>query len=174
MDSLLRKTPMLRNIDPLLTPDLLHALCAMGHGDEIAVVDAHYPADAAGRASSIGKVLRLDGADSARAINAILSVLPLDTFVDSPAERMMVDDHPDELPHVQREAQREVDRAFGKPLPMAAVARKSYYERARQAYAVVITGETRGWGCFLFKKGLDVTPDAPSTQGHSHISTYHS
>jgi L-fucose mutarotase len=163
---------MLRNIDPLLTPDLLHALCAMGHGDEIAVVDAHYPADAAGRASSVGKALRIDGADSARAIKAILSVLPLDSFVESPAQRMMVDGQPDEWPHVQREAQHEVDRGNGKPTPMTAVPRKTYYERARQAYAVVITGETRGWGCFIFKKGLDVTPDVPSSEGRAHISSY--
>ena len=79
---------MLKGIDPVLTPDVLHALCSMGHGDEIAVVDAHYPAETSGRSSTVGKVLRLDGIDTARAVRAILSVLILDSFVSHPAERM--------------------------------------------------------------------------------------
>jgi L-fucose mutarotase len=163
---------MLKNVDPLLTPDLLHALSSMGHGDEIAVVDAHYPADTAGRASVVGKPLHLDGADSGRAARAILSVLPLDEFVPNPAERMMVDNAPNELPSVQVEVQREIDAAFGKSLKMTTIPRKEYYERAKKVYAVIITGETRGWGCFILKKGLIVTPDAPSDQGNTHIASY--
>jgi L-fucose mutarotase len=158
---------MLKGIDPILTPDVLHALCSMGHGDEVAVVDAHYPADAAGRSSSIGKVLRLDGVDSARAIRAVLSVLPLDSFVPHPAERMQVDDEPETLPQVQREAQAEVNTAAGEPELFATVVRQDFYERAKKTYCVIITGETRGWGCFIFKKGLETSPDAPRTEGHT-------
>lgn len=163
---------MLKHIDPILTPDILHALCSMGHGDEVAIVDAHYPADAAGRASALGKVLRADGADSARAIEAVLSVLPLDGFVAHPAERMMVDDEPDTLPHVQREAQRAVDAAAGQSTPFGVIARQDFYQRARRTYCVIITGETRGWGCFIFKKGLQATPDLPHTSRSAHIAHY--
>src|ERR1700748_2863750 len=134
---------MLKGIDPILTPDVLHALCSMGHGDEVAIVDAHYPADAAGRSSSIGKVLRLDGVDSARAIRAVLSVLPLDSFVPHPAERMQVDNEPQTLPQVQLEAQAEVDVAQRNPHPFAAIIRQDFYQRAKKTYCVIITGETR-------------------------------
>jgi L-fucose mutarotase len=161
---------MLKGIDPVLTPDVLHALCSMGHGDEVAIVDAHYPADTAGRDSTIGKVLRLDGVDTARALRAILSVFVLDSFIPHPAERMQVDDEPEMLPNVQREAQAEVDRAAGKAQPFAAVIRKDFYERAKKSYCIIITGETRAWGCFIFKKGLEPSPDAPRSENNSSTS----
>ncbi len=163
---------MLKNVDPILTPDILHALCSMGHGDEVAIVDAHYPADTAGKASTVGKVLRADGADSARAIRALLSVFPLDSFVEHPAERMMVDNEPDTMPNVQLEAQREVNEGAGQNTPFGLIPRKEFYERAKKTHCVIITGETRGWGCFIFKKGLHVTPDLPNTIRSAHIADY--
>jgi L-fucose mutarotase len=163
---------MLKGIDPVLTPDVLHALCSMGHGDEIAVVDAHYPAETAGRSTTVAKVLRLDGIDTARAVRAILSVFVLDSFVSHPAERMQVDDEPDKLPNVQSEAQAEVDRAAGKSVPFAAVIRKDFYERAKKSYCVIITGETRGWGCFIFRKGVEVSPDAPRSENNTATSQW--
>ena len=78
---------MLRGIDPILGPDLLHALRAMGHGDEIAIVDANYPAE-----SNATRLVRIDAADAVRVADAILSVMPLDTFVDCAAFRMAVVD----------------------------------------------------------------------------------
>ena len=82
---------MLKNLDPMLTPDLLHALRAMGHGDEIAIVDANYPANSPGP-----RVVRLDGVDATRALDAILSVMPLDDFVPEACWRMQVVGAPDE------------------------------------------------------------------------------
>ena len=70
---------MLKNLDPLLNADILHALRAMGHGDEVVICDANFPADSVARATALGKLLRMDGVDSARAVRAVLSVLPLDT-----------------------------------------------------------------------------------------------
>jgi L-fucose mutarotase len=163
---------MLKGIDPILTPDVLHALCAMGHGDEVVIVDSHYPADTAGKSSTYGKILRLDAADTARAIRAVLSVFELDSFVAHPAERMAVDNQPDELPNVQREAQAAVDETVGKPTPFAVVSRELFYDRAKKAYAVILTGETRGWGCFIFRKGLSVTPDSPATSNHSSVAQW--
>src|SRR5271169_2132209 len=139
---------MLKGLNPLLNPDVLYALCAMGHGDEVVIVDAHYPADVAARSSVYGKLLRMDGVAVPAAVRAVLSVLILDTFVDHPAERMEVDGKPDDVPAVQREVQIEVNCAVGRPQTFAAIPRQIFYERAKRAYCVIITGETRGWGCF--------------------------
>src|ERR1700753_3380029 len=115
---------MLKNVDPVLNADILHALYSMGHGDEVAVVDAHYPAHAAAQSSTIGKLLTMDGADTARAMRAILSVFELDSFVQHPAERIVVDNEPDTLPNVQREAQTEINRVNKDALPMATIVRQ--------------------------------------------------
>jgi L-fucose mutarotase len=152
---------MLKNIDPLLNADILHALAAMGHGDEVVICDANFPADSVARQTVRGQVLRMDGVGAPRAVRAVLSVLPLDTFVDDPASRMEVVGDAAALPAVQREAQREIDDAEGRSVPMASVERFAFYERAKQAYCVIATGEARGYGCFIFKKGVQLAPDAP-------------
>jgi L-fucose mutarotase len=153
---------VLKNLDPLLNADVLQALRAMGHGDEVIICDANFPADSVARATVLGKLLRIDGADSARAIRAVLSVLPLDSFVDDPALRMDVVGQPNTIPTVQREAQAEVNAAEGRDLPFHSIERFAFYERARKAYCVIATGEQRGYGCFVFKKGVLLAPDAPS------------
>lgn len=152
---------MLKNLDPLLNPDVLHALAAMGHGDEVVICDANFPADAVARDSVLGRLLRLDGVDSPRAVRAVLSVLPLDRFVDHPALRMEIVGDAQTLPAVQREAQREVDDAEGRTVPFASLERFAFYERARRAYCVIATGEARGYGCFVFKKGVLLAADEP-------------
>lgn len=152
---------MLKHIDPLLNADILYALRAMGHGDEVVVCDANFPADAVARQTVLGRLLRIDGVDAPRAVRAILSVLALDSFVPDPALRMEVVGDPDALPAVQREAQTEVDRAEGRAVPFAPVERHAFYARARAAYCVIATGESRGYGCFVFKKGVMLAPDAP-------------
>lgn len=156
---------MLKNLDPLLNADVLQALRAMGHGDELVVCDANFPADSVARATVSGKLLRMDGADAPRAVRAILSVLPLDTFVESPAMRMEVVGEPDTIPAVQREAQAEVDAAEGRAVPFAPIERHAFYARARKAYCVIATGEARGYGCFVFTKGVLLAPDAPRKGG---------
>jgi L-fucose mutarotase len=152
---------MLKNLDPLLNADILHALCAMGHGDEVVICDANFPADSVARQTVRGQVLRMDGVNAPRAVRAVLSVMPLDTFVDDPAARMEVVGDAAALPAVQREAQREVDDAEGRATPFVSVERFAFYERAKQAYCVIVTGEARGYGCFIFKKGVQLAPDAP-------------
>lgn len=149
---------MLKNLDPLLNADVLHVLRAMGHGDELVICDANFPADSVARQTARGVPLRLDGAQTARVVRAVLSVLPLDTFVDAPALRMEVVGKPDEVPPVQREAQAEIDRAEGRSVPLVGIERFAFYERAKNAYAVIVTGEQRGYGCFVFKKGVLLQP----------------
>jgi L-fucose mutarotase len=148
---------MLKNIDPLLNADVLCALRAMGHGDALVLCDTNFPADSVARQTVLGRLLRIDG-DAPRAARAILSVLPLDTFVDHAAFRMEVVAKPDEVPPVQAEVQREIDRAEGKASPMGSIERFAFYERARQAYCVIATGERRFYGCFVFQKGV-IPPD---------------
>ena len=145
---------MLKNIDPLLNADVLYALRAMGHGDALILCDANFPADSVARQTALGRLLRIDGVDAARAARAILSVFPLDTFVDHAALRMEVVDQPDEIPAVQAEVQREIDRALGRSSPMGSIERFAFYDRARQAYCVITTGERRFYGCFVLQKGV--------------------
>ena len=145
---------MLKGIDPLLNADVLQCLRAMGHGDDVVLCDTNFPADSVARSTVLGRLLRLDNVTAARAARAVLSVMPLDSFVEAPAERMQIVGKPDEIPPVQQEVQAEVDAAEGRSWPMGSVERFAFYERAKQAYAVIVTGERRFYGCFIFKKGV--------------------
>lgn len=145
---------MLKNIDPLLNADVLQALRAMGHGDYLVLCDTNFPADSVARCTSLGSLLRMDTLSSARAAEAVLSVMPLDTFIDDAAQRMEIVGSPDEIPAVQSEVQVVIDKAEGKPWPMVSVERFAFYDRAKQAYAVIATGERRFYGCFILTKGV--------------------
>jgi L-fucose mutarotase len=150
---------MLKGIDPLLNSDVLSALRAMGHGDDLVITDTNFPSDSVARQTILGKLLRIDSASAARAAKAILSVMPLDAFVERPALRMEIVGTPEEVPPVQAEVQNEIDAAEGRTWPMGSIERFAFYDLARKAYCVVQTGERRFYGCFLFKKGV-VPPDA--------------
>jgi len=145
---------MLWGIDPLLDADLLYALRRMGHGDEIAVVDANFPAASVAMSTVIGEPILMAGAPAARAVEEILSVMPLDTFVPDPAGRMEVVGDPQAIPPVQREVQQVVDGAAGKHVPLQGVERFAFYERAKSAFVILVTGERRFYADFIFKKGV--------------------
>ena len=149
---------MLKAIDPILNADVLYALRAMGHGDDLVICDTNFPADAVARQTVLGRLLRLENVTAGRAARAILSVMPLDSFVDTPAQRMEMVDSADEVPPVQAEVQKEVDAAEGRSWPMGSIERFAFYERAKQSYCVIQTGERRFYGCFVFKKGV-IPPD---------------
>lgn len=150
---------MLKGIDNRLNAEVLGALRAMGHGDYLVLVDTNFPADSIARHTVAGRLLRMENLTAAEAANAILSVLPLDTFVDDFAGRMQVVGDPAALPEVQAEVQAEVDRAEGKPRPLPGVERFAFYDLAKGAYAVIQTGERRFYGCFMFRKGV-IAPEA--------------
>jgi L-fucose mutarotase len=149
---------MLKSIDPLLNADVLYALRAMGHGDDLIIADTNFPSDSVARQTVLGRLLRID-ASAARAAKAILSVMPLDSFVEFPALRMEIVGKPDDVPPVQAEVQKEIDAAEGKSLPMGSIERFAFYDAAKKAYCVIQTGERRFYGCFVFKKGV-IPPDA--------------
>ena len=150
---------MLKSIDPILNAEVLQALRAMGHGDDLVICDTNFPADSVARQTVLGRLLRIDNVTAGRAARAILSVLPLDTFVDHPASRMEIVGKPNEVPPVQAEVQKEIDAAEKRPTPMGSVERMAFYELAKKAYCVIQTGERRFYGCFIFKKGV-IPPDA--------------
>ncbi|BCM19926.1 RbsD/FucU family protein [Mesorhizobium sp. J8] len=149
---------MLKGINPLLNADVLQALRAMGHGDDLIIADTNFPSDSVARQTVLGKLLRID-APAAEVVKAVLSVLPLDTFVNDAAARMEIVGKPNEIPPVQKEVQKEIDAAEGKPWPMISIERYAFYERSKKAYCVIQTGERRFYGCFAFRKGV-VPPDA--------------
>jgi L-fucose mutarotase len=144
---------MLIGISPLLNADVLHALCAMGHGDTVAIVDANFPSDSVARQTRIGKLLSMENVSASRAIEALLSVFPLDTFGPA-AGRMEVVGHPDDMPIVQKEVQAVIDASEGKASPMYSIERFAFYEAAKKSYCVIATSEPRFYGCFLFTKGV--------------------
>lgn len=140
---------MLKGIDPLLSADLLYVLRAMGHGDDLVLVDTNFPAVTMAR-----RLVRLDGADGPQALGAILSLMPLDDFVDSPCARIQVVDDPDAEPEVCRSYQEIIDEAEGGRFKLARIERFAFYERAREAFAVIQCGERRLYGCVLLKMGV--------------------
>ena len=150
---------MLKSIDPILNADVLHALRAMGHGDDLVICDTNFPADAVARQTALGRLLSIDGVTAGRAARAILSLLPLDSFVEKPALRMEVVGQPDDIQPVQKEVQAEIDAAEGRSWPMGGIERFAFYDLAKKAYCVIQTGERRFYGCFIFKKGV-IPPDA--------------
>ena len=146
---------MLKGIDPVLHGEFLHILDDMGHGDQLLLVDRNYPAAASGK-----PVLRLGEIGVERAVRAILSVMPLDTFLDHPLERMEVDDDPSIVAPVQASVLEVARGQHPEPLEFGVVPRLSFYERAKEAFAVVHTLEDQPYGCFILHKGV-IFPDAP-------------
>lgn len=150
---------MLKGLDPRLNAEVLYALRAMGHGDTLIIADTNFPSDTIARQTVLGELLRMDNLTSAEAAEAVLSVLPLDTFVDDFAGRMEIVGNPEEIAPVQAEVQAVIDKAEGKPREMTGIERFAFYDMAKQAYAVIQTGERRFYGCFMLRKGV-IPPDA--------------
>jgi L-fucose mutarotase len=145
---------MLKSIDNRLNAEVLYVLRAMGHGDTLVISDTNFPADSIARETVYGQLLRMDNLTAGQAAGAVLSLLPLDTFVDDFAGRMEIVGDPATVPPVQAEVQAAIDAAEGRPRPMVGIERFDFYDRARQAYAVIQTGERRFYGCFIFRKGV--------------------
>jgi L-fucose mutarotase len=141
---------MLKHLDPLLTPDLLAALRAMGHGDTIAIVDANFPAAANAR-----RLIRLDGHGAPRVLDAVLSVMPLDDFGPDAAVRMEVVGDPSvEMPIFAAFRTVLAHHEPGLKSALGALERHAFYAAARDAFAIVATGETKLYGNILLRKGV--------------------
>lgn len=139
---------MLKGIHPLLGPDLLHTIRSMGHGDDIVIADANFPAAFMGP-----KVVRADGVDAASIAEAILSHMPLDTFIPQAAWRMEVVGDAAAVPEICATFQDIVSRLAG-DFTVHAVERFAFYEMAKKAACIVATTETRLYGNLILKKGV--------------------
>jgi L-fucose mutarotase len=144
-----RRRPVLKNIDPLLTGSLLSLLDRMGHGDLLGLVDRNFPAHRYG-----APVIDFRGVDTGAAAEALLSVFPLDGFVDEAVHRMEIDGAPDEISAATERLQKAADEAEGRPVRIASVERFAFYETAKPVRFFVQTGETVPYSCYLLRKGV--------------------
>lgn len=141
---------MLNRISPLISPNLLHALYSMGHGDEILLADAHYPGDTFGK-----NVIRADGLKIPDLLAAILELFPLDSYVDAPLIMMSAVQGDSLDPDVETSYRAGIAAASCDPkTPIERLERFAFYERSKSCYAVVMTGEMAKYGNIILKKGL--------------------
>jgi L-fucose mutarotase len=145
---------MLKGIDRVLSAELLMVLMSMGHGDDILICDVNHPAATIAKATTHGKLINMSGCDLPRAAEAILSLMPLDTFVPTPVIRMNVVDDPERIMPVQEHMQEVVNRIEGRPVPVQALERFDFYAAAQRAFAVVRTADPGPYGCFILRKGV--------------------
>jgi L-fucose mutarotase len=150
---------MIRSVDPRLPPDVLFLLWAMGHGDEVAVVDSYYVIDQ-DDAAMHGTVVQMGDTDILQAMRAVLSAVQLDTtFVADPVRQIGQADS-GSLCEVRRAVQVEVDDALGFRCSIVGVAHPEFHEQVRSCRGLIVTGDARKQGNFILRKGLDVTPDS--------------
>jgi L-fucose mutarotase len=141
---------MLIGIDPLLGPELLAHLRSMGHGDDLVIADANFPA-----ASVARRLVRAEATTTPQMLAAVLSVLPLDTFVDAAVCVMEVVGSAGALAPITEEFRAVVAARAGKRFSnVVGLERFAFYDRARAAYAVVATGERRVYGNIILRKGI--------------------
>lgn len=137
---------MLKGINPIIPPELLKLLCEMGHGDEIVIGDGNFPA-----ASNAKRLVRCDGHAVPELLDAILALFPLDTYVDSPVILMQTGEG-EATPEIWASYQQIIDKH--QPSELSQIERFAFYERARQAYAIVATGESALYANIILKKGV--------------------
>lgn len=145
---------MLIGIDPALSGDLLKVLDDMGHGDELVICDRNYPAYSAGK-----PVIRMGDAGAMRTFRAVLSVFPLDSYVSHPLERMEVENNPGLVAPIQQSVLDYVRDVYGPSVEYGIIPRLDFYERAKNAFAVIHTLEDQPYGCFILTKGVVFDPD---------------
>jgi len=145
---------MLKGIDRRLSAEIVHALMSMGHGDDLLICDVNHPAAAIARDTVWGRVIDMPGCGIAEGAAAILTLMPLDTFVAAPVTRMEVVGDPAARVPVFDAMQAVIDRAEGRPVAMAALERFAFYAAARRAFCVIRTSDPGPYGCFLLKMGV--------------------
>lgn len=140
---------MLRGIDPVISPELLDILFRMGHGDEIVLADAFFPGDTFGK-----QVVRADGIRIPELLKGIMPLITLDQYVDSPLI-MMAPVKGDTLDDsVEKSYRAAIDTVWPETAPVERIGRFDFYDRAKEAFAVVMTGETVKYGNIILKKGV--------------------
>ena len=150
---------MLKGIDQRLSAQMVQVLMLMGHGDDLVICDVNHPAASIAAHTTHGKLIDMAGCDIATAAAAILTMMPLDTFVAAPVSRMQVVDNPAAQMSVFGRMQAVIDHAEGRSVTMQSLERFAFYAAARQAFAIVRTSDSGPYGCFILKKGVvDLAP----------------
>lgn len=145
---------MLHGIDARITPDLMTCLMQMGHGDELVVVDANFPAASTAASTIWGEVIHMPAMMLPEAIGLITALMPLDGFTETCAWRMQVDGAPDEMGEIHHQAFETLAAAKPDGAGLGSIDRQDFYARAMDAFAVVATSEQRPYGCFILRKGV--------------------
>lgn len=140
---------MLFNIPSIITPELLYAMRAMGHGDELLITDANFPATSHGQ-----KCIPLSGVDSSEALAAILTLLPIDTFVENPFVTMETVDHPEKTPPAVEDFTQIIKQKTEFPSSPKGLERFEFYERAKKAFVIIQTSDIRPYANIFIKKGV--------------------
>ena len=150
---------MLKGIDQRLSAEIVHALMLMGHGDDLLICDVNHPAATIAAETTYGRLIDMAGCDIPTGAAAILSLLPLDTFVDAPVSRMQVVGDPEAEVPVFEQMQSVIDAAEGRHVKMQALERFAFYEAAKDSFCVIRTADSGPYGCFMMKKGvIDLPP----------------
>ena len=149
---------MLKGLPAFMGPDLLWVLAAMGHGDQLAIVDRNYPAWSTASQTRSARCVELQGTDVVQAFAGILKLFPLDSFIETPLYRMEAVGQPDVLQPVQSEVLAVCEREEGRTIQMGSIERFAFYAAAKQCFAVVHTTESRPYGCFILTKGVVFEP----------------
>ena len=145
---------MLKGIDRAISAELLMVLMSMGHGDDLLICDVNHPAATIAKDTTYGRLVDMSGCDLPRAAEAILSLMPLDTFVPAPVTRMKVVDDPERIMPIHDRLQGVVDQVEGRAVAIQALDRFDFYAAAKCAFAVVRTSDPGPYGCFLLRKGV--------------------
>ena len=150
---------MLKGIDQRLSAEIVYALMQMGHGDDLVICDINHPAVTIAKETTYGSLLDMAGCDIPTATRAILSLMPLDSFVPAPVRRMQVVGDPEGVVPIFGKMQKVLDASNGAPVLVEALERFAFYEAAKQAFCTIRTADSGPYGCFILKKGVvDLAP----------------
>lgn len=145
---------MLKGIDRHLSAEIVHVLMLMGHGDDLVICDVNHPAATIAAETTYGRIVDMAGCDIPTGAAAILTLMPLDSFVDAPVSRMQMVGDPGGVVPVFGLMQSVIDAAEGRPVRMQALERFAFYDAAKRAFAIVRTSDPGPYGCFILKKGV--------------------
>ena len=150
---------MLKGIDQRLSAEIIYALMQMGHGDDLVICDINHPAVTIAKETTYGRLMDMTGCDIPTATRAILSLMPLDSFVPAPVRRMQVVGDPEGVVPIFDKMQKVLDASNGAPVLVEALERFAFYEAAKRAFCIIRTADSGPYGCFILKKGVvDLAP----------------
>lgn len=150
---------MLKGIDQRLSAEVVHILMLMGHGDDLVICDVNHPAATIAAETTYGRLVDMAGCDIPTAARAILSLMPLDTFVPAPVSQMQVVGNPEGVVPIFARMQAVVDAAEGRAVQVQALERFAFYEAAKRSFAIIRTADSGPYGCFILKKGVVDLPE---------------